>query len=207
MVLYKNITIVPNWPKKRQTSVTMIFLKWDSGGEGNAMNSGLSPNFDTKYPDSIGAEVMSIALIGPDEERRKAVSRALAECRGAEVREFSSYPTTLDDVPRLLRQHYDVIIIDLDSNREFALELVESICATDSATVMVYAEMTDRDRVFRSMRAGAREFLTPPFDHPPSENSPHKEDWRQAARVFRLQGRLRRHDYCLQFCDRSGPGI
>ena len=164
MVLYKNITIVPNWLKKRQTSVTMIFLKWDSGGEGNAMNSGLSPNFDTKYPDSIGAEVMSIALIGPDEERRKAVSRALAECRGAEVREFSSYPTTLDDVPRLLRQHYDVIIIDLDSNREFALELVESICATDSATVMVYAEMTDRDRVFRSMRAGAREFLTPPFD-------------------------------------------
>jgi Flp pilus assembly CpaE family ATPase len=164
MVLYKNITIVPNWPKKRQTSVTMIFLKWDSGGEGNAMNSGLSPNFDTKYPDSIGAEVMSIALIGPDEERRKAVSRALAECRGAEVREFSSYPTTLDDVPRLLRQHYDVILIDLDSNREFALELVESICATDSATVMVYAEMTDRDRVFRSMRAGAREFLTPPFD-------------------------------------------
>jgi len=128
------------------------------------MNSGLSPNFDTKYPDSIGAELLSIALIGPNEERRKALSRALAECREAVVREFSSYPTTLDEVPRLLKQYYDVIIIDLDSNREFALELVESICANDSATVMVYSEMADQDRVVRSMRAGAREFLTPPFD-------------------------------------------
>ncbi len=83
---------------------------------------------------------------------------------GAKVREFSSYPTSLDEVPRLLKQYYDVILIDLDSNREFALELVESICATDSATVMVYSEQADRDGVFRSMRAGAREFLTPPFD-------------------------------------------
>ncbi len=128
------------------------------------MNPGLSPNFDTKYPDSIGAELLSIALIGPDEENRKALSGALAECRGATVREFSSYPTTLDEVPRLLKQYYDIIIIDLDSNREFALELVESICANDSATVMVYSAVADQDRVVRSMRAGAREFLTPPFD-------------------------------------------
>ena len=128
------------------------------------MSSGLSPNFDTKYPDSIGAGLLSIALIGPDEGRRKAMSSALAQCRGAEVREFSSYPTTLDEVPRLLKQYYDLILIDLDSDREFALELVESICATESATVMVYSEMADRDGVFRSMRAGAREFLTPPFD-------------------------------------------
>src|SRR5208337_526173 len=33
-----------------------------------------------------------------------------------------------------------------------------------SATVMVYSAMADQDRVVRSMRAGAREFLTPPFD-------------------------------------------
>jgi hypothetical protein len=45
-----------------------------------------------------------------------------------------------DDVPRLLEQHYDVIIIDLDSDPEYALELVESICANGAATVMVYSE-------------------------------------------------------------------
>lgn len=128
------------------------------------MSSRLSLNFDIREPDSIGTKVLSVALIGPNEKSRKDVSNALAECRGASVREFSSYPTSLDEVPRLLKQFYDVIIIDLDSNREFALELVESICAMDSATVMVYSEHADRDGVFRSMRAGAREFLNPPFD-------------------------------------------
>jgi Flp pilus assembly CpaE family ATPase len=124
----------------------------------------LSPNIDTRYPDSIGAEVLSIALIGPDEERRRTVASALAECRGAKVREFTAYPTALDDVPRLLEQYFDVIIIDLDSDTEFALELVESICAKDAVTVMVYSTVADQDLVVRCMRAGAREYLIPPFD-------------------------------------------
>ncbi len=128
------------------------------------MISGLSPNLDAKYPDALGAEHLSIALIGPDEEQRKAVVSALAQCPGAEVREFSSYPTSLDYVPSLLKQCYDIIIIDLDSDREFALDLVESICANDSATVMVYSAMADKELVVRCMRAGAREYLTPPFD-------------------------------------------
>jgi Flp pilus assembly CpaE family ATPase len=107
--------------------------------------------------------MLSIALIGPDEERRKAASTALAGCQGGEIREFSSYPPSLDDVPRLLEQHYDVIIIDLDSHPEYALELVESICANGTATVMVYSVKADPELLVRCMRAGAREFLTLPF--------------------------------------------
>jgi Flp pilus assembly CpaE family ATPase len=116
-----------------------------------------------QYPDSLGGNALSIALIGPDEERRKAASTALAGCQGGEIREFSTYPPSLDDVPRLLEQHYDVIIIDLDSHPEYALELVESICANGSATVMVYSMKADSELLVRCMRAGAREFLTLPF--------------------------------------------
>jgi Flp pilus assembly CpaE family ATPase len=136
----------------------------EPSGSSASVNSFSSPNLDPQYPDSIGADLLSIALIGPDEERRNAVASALAECRGAEVREFSSYPPGLDDVPRLLEQYYDVIIIDLDSNPEYALELVESICAKDTAIVMVFSATPDRDLVVRCMRAGAREYLTLPFD-------------------------------------------
>jgi Flp pilus assembly CpaE family ATPase len=126
------------------------------------MNS--DPSYLTdQYPDSLGGNVLSIALIGPDEERRKAASTALAGCQGGEIREFSSYPPSLDDVPRLLEQHYDIIIIDLDSHPEYALELVESICANGSATVMVYSMKADSELLVRCMRAGAREFLTLPF--------------------------------------------
>jgi len=128
------------------------------------VNSNATAELDSTLSDNLGAELLSIALIGPNMERRMAVAGALAQSRGAEVREFSSYPARLDDVPKLLEQYYDVVIMDLDSNPEKALELVESICATDSATVMVYSAITDGDLVVRCMRAGAREYLTPPFD-------------------------------------------
>ena len=133
-------------------------------GSGASVNSFSSEYFDSQYADTLGADHMSIALIGPDMERRSAVASALAGCSGSEVEEFSSYPPALDDVPRLLEQYHDIIIIDLDSNPEYALELVESICAKDTATVMVYSERADRDLVVRCMRAGAREFLTLPLE-------------------------------------------
>jgi pilus assembly protein CpaE len=89
---------------------------------------------------------------------------ALARCAGNEVRAFASYPPSLGDMPRLLEEHHDVIIIDLDSDPEFALELVESIGANGTATVMVYSAKADPDLLVRCMRSGAREFLTLPLE-------------------------------------------
>ena len=59
---------------------------------------------------------------------------------------------------------FDVVLIDLDSNPEYALDLVESICAHGLATAMVYSSQADPSLLMRCMRAGAREFLTVPFD-------------------------------------------
>jgi pilus assembly protein CpaE len=115
-------------------------------------------------PDS-GADVLSIALIGPDEPRRKAAAIALAECKGADVHEFSSYPPGLDDVTSLLGKHYDAIVIDLDSDPEYALGLVGRLGINDAATVMVYSAKAEPDLLVRCMHAGAREFLTLPFEH------------------------------------------
>ncbi len=141
--------------------------KLESVGECTVMASDSPPNVDTiypEYPDFLDVRNLSIALIGPDESLRKSMATALADCQaGGEVRQFSSYPPTLDDVPRLLEQHYNVIIIDLESNREYALELVESICANDVATVMVYLKREDRELIIQCMRAGVREILTVPF--------------------------------------------
>lgn len=125
-----------------------------------------APNYlDSQYSDALGGEALSIALIGPDDLRRKAASIALAECQETNISEFGAYPPGLDDVPRLLEQHYDVIIIDIDSDQEYALELVESICSYGTATVMVYSVRSEPDLLVRCMRAGAREFLILPFSH------------------------------------------
>src|SRR6201994_3242083 len=113
-------------------------------------------------PDMLDIHVMSVALIGPEEQRRKAVASALAGSQANLAREFPSYPE-LDDVPQLLETGFDVIIVELDSDPKHALDLVEHICGNSSVTVMVYSTQADPELLVRCMRAGAREFLTQPI--------------------------------------------
>ncbi|HTF63620.1 MAG TPA: AAA family ATPase [Edaphobacter sp.] len=116
----------------------------------------------TQDPDSLNTSVLSVALIGPEDQRRNALGKALAESQATVTKELSSYPE-LDDVPRLMEDRYDAIIVEIDSNPEHALDLIESICGNSSSTVMVYSAHTDPELMVRCMRAGAREFLTQPF--------------------------------------------
>jgi pilus assembly protein CpaE len=114
--------------------------------------------------DDSEAAALSVALIEPNDQRRHEVAGALAEFRGTTVREYSSFPpVNLDELSRLLGQHYDAVIIGLDSDPECAFDMVESLCATDSLTVMVYSAQSDLALAIRFMRAGAREFLTLPL--------------------------------------------
>lgn len=115
----------------------------------------------THNPDALGTNVLSVALIGPDEAGRKAMARALSGPQATVTREFSAYPD-LDDMPRLLEAGHDIIVVELDTNPEHALDLVEYICGNGSGTVMVYSSHSDSEMLVRCMRAGAREYLTQP---------------------------------------------
>jgi pilus assembly protein CpaE len=116
----------------------------------------------SKDPDALGSKVLFVGLIGPEESRRKNIANALVELRGSVTQEYSTYPD-LDDVPRIIEANYDVVIVELDTNPEHALDLVEGICSGSSATVMVYSEQVSPEMLVRCMRAGAREFLTHPI--------------------------------------------
>lgn len=116
----------------------------------------------TQGRDTLDVHVMSVALIGPQEQRRKAVAHALAGSQANVAREFASYPE-LDDVPQLLESDFDIIIVELDTDPEYALELIENICGNSAVTVMVYSTQTDPELLVRCMRAGAREFLNQPI--------------------------------------------
>jgi pilus assembly protein CpaE len=111
---------------------------------------------------SLGSDILSVAVIGPEPQGRKAVAKAVFGFHAGTVREFSAYPE-LDDLPKILNSAFDVIIVELDTNPEHALDLVEHICGQASATVMVYSAHTDSELLVRCMRAGAREFLTQPI--------------------------------------------
>jgi pilus assembly protein CpaE len=149
----------------------------------------------TQIPDALGAgaDVLSIALIGPQEQHRKAIASALAWCQigienkgqprlsivdvgesqspkrpnshsGVAIREFASYPPAdIDDIPKALGMDYDLVIIELDTDPALALNMVRSICGLGLATVMVYSANPDLEMAIQSMRAGAREFLKLPL--------------------------------------------
>jgi pilus assembly protein CpaE len=63
----------------------------------------------------------------------------------------------------MLDRLHDVILVDLDSDPDYAFDLVQRICAHGSATVMVYSARADLELAIRCMRAGAREFFTLPL--------------------------------------------
>jgi hypothetical protein len=52
--------------------------------------------------DVPGAGALKIALIGPGEQRRKALAGALKGFEGVSVKEFPFFPADLNDLPKML---------------------------------------------------------------------------------------------------------
>jgi pilus assembly protein CpaE len=116
-----------------------------------------------KIPESGGAEPLSIAVISPDDVRRNLAIKSLDGFPNGRIREFISYPPDIDSVTRMLKKSFDVVIIDLDSDPEYTLALVENICADGATNVIVYSERVDPGLMVRCLRAGAREYLHTPI--------------------------------------------
>jgi pilus assembly protein CpaE len=114
---------------------------------------------------------LSIAVIGPDESLRNAIVRSLVELRAVPqssaadltLQEFCSYPFELDESPRMIENRFQAVLVDLDSDPHYALQVVRKLASRGTATVMVYSALADRDQVIGCMRAGAREFLNLPL--------------------------------------------
>ena len=80
------------------------------------------------HSDPLGGSILSLALFCPSDQRRRTIASALTVSHPAIIREYTSYPSSLKDVPRILGEKpFDAVIIDLESDVEYALELVEFI--------------------------------------------------------------------------------
>lgn len=102
----------------------------------------------------------SVVLISPEAECLRLLRRAMEAQRATVLREFPVYPNYahLDSV---LELDCDAVVVEVDSEVDIAMDLVEAICARKPLmTVMVYSKAADADLMARSMRGGAREFLT-----------------------------------------------
>jgi len=113
-------------------------------------------------PETASMRPLTAVVLSATEQGRRALAAAL-EAANAEVIREAPMPL-LDDLPGLLEDGCDVLIVDIDGHPEPGLVIVEASCALDPAmAVMVYGTQTDSKLLVRCMRAGAREFLNEPL--------------------------------------------
>ena len=100
-----------------------------------------------------------VILICPNEAHRRSLIRGLASQSATVVSSLSLYPA-YNHLLSVIEQECDAFIIEIDSDTNTAINLVETICdRKPAATVMVYSASQQPDLLVSSMRAGAREFL------------------------------------------------
>jgi pilus assembly protein CpaE len=161
-------------------------------------------NLNVHPAESLDAIALKVALIGPDAQRRNEVSAALTDCNTEIVRELSAYPESRSEMPWPAEQTPDVVMIDLDSNLEAALELVESACSRGVTTVMVYSAKADPELLVRSMRAGVREFISLPFSNGTMAEALSRATARRAATPHRKKAARRLFVF---FGAKGGAGV
>src|ERR1039458_9013303 len=92
------------------------------------------------------------------------VAGTLSRHNAVRLKEYSSFPARLEDLPDTL-QNLQVVMVDVDCDPNYAFDLVESICAGGRTYVMAYSAKADMKAAVHFMRAGIREFLTLPLDN------------------------------------------
>lgn len=107
---------------------------------------------------------LSVAIIGPDEDRRRQIVEAVEALDQQVAREFPHYPDHTNAGFSAGMGEFDIVLIDVDSDQEVAFSLVSQISSQDNTlTVMAYSAGANPEQVVRCMRAGAREYVSFPL--------------------------------------------
>ena len=105
--------------------------------------------------------VLRLAIVDPNDISREALKNMLLGLDTVWLEaECSRYEFFTDVVGQ---SRPDVGIICLDENPDKAIRLVENLREIAECSVVVVSSSNDGDLILRSMRAGAKEFLTQPL--------------------------------------------
>jgi protein TonB len=129
----------------------------------------MSTQLQNSEPELSASKGMSVALIGPNDAHRRIVAAALGS--GRKVHEFIDYPDKLSDLPRMLEQNFDVVLVDVDTDESYAIQIIEKVSELGLA-VMAYSARDDQELIMSCMRAGARDFLPLPSNEEGASQTP-----------------------------------
>jgi pilus assembly protein CpaE len=115
--------------------------------------------------------MLSAIIISPDEQFRDATRELLEGSDQIEVRaELNNFYSSLDSwiFNEIKTMEADVIIVDVTPDKEQGILTVEKILEISKHShIFVAGNGTDADVILRSMRAGAKEFLSAPLEKQP----------------------------------------
>ncbi|MFZ0394254.1 MAG: AAA family ATPase [Terracidiphilus sp.] len=146
--------------------------------------------------------MLLVGVVGPDDRRRDVVATSIMAPWSSDVRHVSYYPEG-GRLVELVNTGFDVIIVELDSDPERALQVVEQVARVSQSTVMVYSVNNDSDLMIRSMRAGAREFLSLPI----AKTAMAEALARASARRANLHAPIKDGQLCMFWGAKGGSGV
>jgi pilus assembly protein CpaE len=105
--------------------------------------------------------VLRLAIVDPNDINREALKNMLLGMDTVWLEaECSRYEFFTDVVGQ---SNPDVGVVSIDENPEKAIRLIENLREIADCSVVVVSSSNDGDLILRSMRAGAKEFLTQPL--------------------------------------------
>src|SRR5919108_4546155 len=112
--------------------------------------------------------MLSAIIISPDEEFRDHIREMLEGSDQIEIRaELNNFYSALDNwiFDEIKSMEPDIIIVDLSPDKEQGILTIEKIIEISKRShIFVSGDSTDADMILRSMRAGAKEFLSKPVE-------------------------------------------
>src|SRR5438128_358252 len=108
------------------------------------------------------SNILRIAIVDPTDNSRNALKTMLLGMDSVWLEaECSRYEFFADVVAQT---HPDIGVVFVDANPERGLVLIESLRASSpDCAIVVVSSSNEGQTILRAMRAGAKEFLTPPI--------------------------------------------
>ncbi len=109
------------------------------------------------------AQLLSIAILDPNFERRNAVAGILCGLGSNAIRPRVTSLMNMEDFRSLVKQDFRIVFVAVDGDPEDAMKTIEAVCRNGSAILVAYSPSTNDDLFINCIRAGVREFLIYPF--------------------------------------------
>ena len=148
--------------------------------------------------------MLSTIIISPDEEFREHVRELLEGAEQIEIRaELNSFYSALDSwiFDEIRSMEPDIVIIDLAPDKEQGILTLEKIVEISKHShAFVSGNSSDAETILRSMRSGAKEFLSRPM-----ESGPLFEAIERVGRIHTVVNKeKKRYGKCFTFFSAKG---